>query len=296
MKKEVEFDKKMSEKMANSYGGKSDYAMDKALMCWGNNDKVLLQATVIHAWATEIAREREMDARAVRLAEQEMIKKEHDQKMEYVLMKMEGDNKAFIQQYGFNAWRDYVQDKKHLGEGSELERQVEMYREMHRSDVRKLMYKLVAADDNTAKHVALMCWHEFTGAEKAVKAHEEKMANSYGGKHDVVMEKAMMKWGADNNKVLLATVVFSWSSYISQLKETAKRAQEIAEKERLKEIHDNRMKYALLKMEAGNADFNKHFFFNAWCDVVDEENKLKDLSHMDEASAQALCLKELRSA
>merc|ERR1719183_2122537 len=100
------------------------------------------------------------------------------------------------------------------------------------------------------------------------------------------MNKAMLKWGADNDKVILATVIHSLTSYIAQQKETAARAKELAEKQRLKEIHDNRMKYALLKMEDGNADFNKHFFFNAWCDMVDEEKKLKDLSNLDEVSAQ----------
>merc|ERR1719162_2003851 len=144
LKKEIEFDKKMKHKHA-----KSENAVGHALLMWDKDNKTLLLHTVLRAWCDDVTEEREMDARAAKLAEQAAIKKEHDQKMEYVLLKMEGDNKSFIQQYGYNAWRDYVQEKKHLGTGSELERQVALYKEMHRADVRKLMYKLVSADDNT---------------------------------------------------------------------------------------------------------------------------------------------------
>merc|ERR1719223_726749 len=132
MKKEVEFDKKMSEKLANSYGGKHDIVMEKAMIKWADGDKTLLKHTVMKAWCDDVVEQREMDAQAAKMAEQQAIKKEHDQKMEYVLLKMEGDNKSFIQQYGFNAWRDYVQEKKDAGSGSELQRQVALYREMHR--------------------------------------------------------------------------------------------------------------------------------------------------------------------
>merc|ERR1719238_1607540 len=116
--------------------------------------------------------------------------------MKYILMKMDTENKEFTEALFFGAWRDHIMDKKLNGGNAELSRQVEMYREMHRTDVRKLMYKLVSADDTTSKHVCLMTWSEYTKAERNLR-HHEAAVSSIHSKNNHVLDKAVLKWGAE---------------------------------------------------------------------------------------------------
>jgi len=284
VRKEVEFDKKMSEKMANSYGGKHDIVMEKAMIKWAEGDITLLKHTVLKAWCDDVVAQREMDAQAAKIAEQQAIKKEHDQKMEYVLLKMEGDNKSFIQQYGFNAWRDYCQDKKRVAGGDEMQRQVELYREMHRADVRKLMYKLVSADANTAKHVVLMAWAEHTEAERKVRLHEKHVA-AINSKNNGVIDKAVMRWGDSDKALMLQVVTFEWKQLVRDKKSFA------SAKNGFKATKQEQMAYMLSKMDGENVSFLKQYYVRAWHDMT--ESAKREL-FLEAAQATASELRELR--
>lgn len=281
--------------MALAASKKHDGVMEKAMVKWGGDNDVLLLQTVCHVWAQDVIKQREADAQAAREAEQEYMKQQHDNKMKWVLLKMDGESESFLRSFWFGAWHDLIESEKKLASSSEAVRQAERFRELHRSDVRKLMFRMCEGDDKTAAHVAFGCWREQTSVSKAERHYSEHLAGSKG-KDDNVMAKAMLKWGESDNNVVLATIVHTWSYEIIKEKERDAKAWQAAEQQRIKEIHDNKMKYVLVKMESENGEFLKEFWFRAWRDIVEEKKRLKNLGNLDDASARAEWLKEMHSA
>merc|ERR1719329_880195 len=190
-----------------------DRTLDKALIKWGEGDAVLLKHTMFRAWADDVAQEMEMDLRAAQLAQEQRLKEAHDQKMKWTLMKMESGNNAFLLQCTHDSWRDYIVESKKISAMSEAESRAERFREMHRADVRRLAYQLVAKDKVGAVHVVWAAWREVVSDEKRM-CHFNAHLAAIHDKDERVMDKALMKWGEGDRVLLMNTVVHEWYRYV----------------------------------------------------------------------------------
>ena len=111
---------------------KGHNVVDKALIVWGRDKKVLLLYEVMKVWNECIAEERETESKTTQSAEQQRIKKQHHQKIDYVLLRMKEGNSEFLKQHSCAAWKNFVKETKHGAGNSEIKRQEAMHREIHK--------------------------------------------------------------------------------------------------------------------------------------------------------------------
>jgi hypothetical protein len=64
--------------------------------------------TVLHLWLDEVVEEHERQAEAENLAAQQRIRKEHDDKTRFILLRMDGESEMFVMQQHFDCWRDLI--------------------------------------------------------------------------------------------------------------------------------------------------------------------------------------------
>merc|ERR1719421_1513700 len=130
--------------------------MEGALVTMAKGDKTMLLHFVMRAWSEDVADKRDMDNRAAELAERMRLKEIHDQKIAGVLWKMEGERSQGHLQILFHNWRTIVDDKHQTGLAAEAEH----LKELHRADIRKLIFKFAELDDASALAAMFRCWLE----------------------------------------------------------------------------------------------------------------------------------------
>merc|ERR1719329_2103569 len=78
-----------------------------------------------------------------------------------------------------------------------------------------------------------------------------------------------MAFGDHAKEAALHMVLRNWHLVLVDERALQQQAIEQAERERLKQIHDTRMKGVLLKMEGDNKSFVKECLFGCWRDMVE---------------------------
>ncbi len=91
---------------------KNNHVMDKVILKWTQGDDAMLLSTMFHVWKDGIARQTLIQAEAKALAAKQRLKRIHDNKMTWTLVKFEQSNDDFLKQVAWKAWLDVVEETK----------------------------------------------------------------------------------------------------------------------------------------------------------------------------------------
>lgn len=259
----------MQTHLANTHE-KHTFVLDSALMKWGEGDETLLRHTVLHMWIGYVTEQREMLIRANALAEQERIRDEHDKKMERVLLKMDGERGHVSVEIMFGAWQDYVEQKKVAGSMDSITAEAERLREMHRADVRKLLFSLASEEDSAALQACIGCWREVIMDKR--KEHElsemEACLLTSHDKHDHIMDGAILIMGDHQDAIVQHTVLRGWLTCVIEGRDLTAQKERIAEAKQARDFHATKIESIIMRMGSEQSATAIHVLVQAWRDVV----------------------------
>eukprot|EP00746_Dinoflagellata_sp_MGD_P141020 gnl/MRDRNA2_/MRDRNA2_74187_c0_seq2.p1 gnl/MRDRNA2_/MRDRNA2_74187_c0~~gnl/MRDRNA2_/MRDRNA2_74187_c0_seq2.p1 ORF type:complete len:3156 (+),score=773.43 gnl/MRDRNA2_/MRDRNA2_74187_c0_seq2:357-9470(+) len=270
---------------------KHDLLMDKALLCWGSHSNHSVLNAALRAWHDIVNLEREMDTRAAQLAEEKHFREVHDDKMKFVLYRMEGAQVALKIQIALESWKDLVEDMKLSKQMGDVAGRAERIKEMHRADVRKLLYRLSTEEESANIHACVGAWREVVKE----RIEDERLSHHLAEVHEdhhIVLDKAIACWGETDKNMVMHSMLRIWHEEVVKERETDIQAGLIAEKLRIQEVHDTRMKGVLLKMEDERSAGKTLILLRSWHEYVDQTRGVAGMSAL---SAEAYKLKQMHN-
>ena len=127
------------------------------------------------------------------MAECQRIKEVHDQKVEGVLLTMTGGKSRTHMAIFFREWNIILLDK-HVAESSPVAMEAARLREMHRADVRKLMYRMLDGQER-ANHSACCGVWKATLTDAKTEQQLVLAGQPHAERHDFIVEEAFLYWG-----------------------------------------------------------------------------------------------------
>lgn len=264
---------------------REDQRLDMMMMQWGGQNNQLMLHSILHQLSKYCKTAKLERERAVALAEQARIEKEHDDRMKYVLLRWEGHTQDFTVQLLFQAWRDYIEDSKQALALSSITAEAERIRVRRETDVRALLFKTVEKDDGMVIHAAFAAWRDDTKDEKAIRGFH-KLLEKRKKDHGNLMAKGLVKWGGQVDELVLHTVMRVWNQCIVAENEQLRNARHIAEQQRIREEHDNRMKFVLECLETDNSHFTFRLVFQAWKDAAEDTRIMRKTAGIEGETAR----------
>ena len=220
-------------------------------------------------------------------AERQLPKEKHDSQIKGALLAIEKDQGTLFKQTVLKIWLDYVQEIRGDGLDAETQRRIAYYKQLHKGGVRQAMTRLAESSDSAFTREAFAAWRELLRAEK-----NNQIMKCHRAKGDHVLDKALVKWADGNNPLLLHTVWREWVDEIAQAKEDFLKAEQQAERERMKEIHDQKVEGILLKMTGASSRTHMAVCFREWNVVILDKHQAAQTG----IAAEAACLREMHRA
>ena len=169
-----------------------------------------------------------------------------------MLLKMHGELDLFNVKCIFGGWRDSVQaDKKHL---LAVSKGAEKVLAIHTWSARKLVGLLGDQVNLMILHVTFVTWEHQLTVWTSVKTVNYNHA----------VDQAVLLWGQGDDTLMLQAIFHAWITTAREDLQADIRVHELAERERLEQIHDEKMKRTLLMMDGKNTKFLQQCLLQAW--------------------------------
>lgn len=209
-----------------------------------------------------LAKERNANAEA----ERQIAKQKREAHMKSTLMVMEKGDAKFVKQCVWSEWKNLLPNPAGNAE-------VERYKQLHKDGVMHAMTQLAEHSDSAFRKEVFSMWKQIwkdEAAEQQYRHHQAEQIHNVKGKHNHVIEKAMLCWKKNDETMLLQTILHVWMQDIRDAQEALRIAAEEAERELLRRKNDSAMKGALMTLEGNNAKFLKECLFKSWRDVIEQ--------------------------
>lgn len=260
---------------------RQEILLQRALSRWGRHDSIVTMHILLHRWRDMVDLSKDEAKEDLYCTQQrhlaETLRRQHQEHlatMRSSMMKMWSDKHGGIHaQVIFYSWKDIVEDRR--------ERRKDI---AHRSD--RLMYMMCSSDASVELHTLLLYWKQQVLAACLLKQRGEATLKTEM-KHEIVLERALTKWGRHDDASTLHIILRAWSEYLAEDRRNYLKAVDLERHQLAKEVHDRRMNYALLQLEGSNIEFTSHLYFKMWREFV-QDAKFEANSNIT-AEAHRLC-------
>merc|ERR1711871_1170138 len=240
------------------------------------------------------------DLDAKKKEERARAERAHKDKMMYALMRMESGNAQFLYEATFKAWTDdYIADKKSkaakaehdrmlnkallqwaqgdakMMQGTMLHLWMKVMEEKKQADLEakkkeeraraqrahndKMMYALMRMESGNAQFLYEAAFKAWTD-----DYIEDKKRKAAKAEHDRMLNKVLLQWAQGDAKMMQGTMFHLWMKVLEERKQADLDAKKKEERARAQRAHNDKMMYALMRMESGNAQFLYEATFKAW--------------------------------
>lgn len=250
---------------ANNHEG----VMDRAMLLWGNDHQDILGHAVLSRWHEYVVIEAVLNAKAQHLAETERLRQVHDTCMTRVLLKWDSGEASVMLLATFNAWSQIVDSISHRAAMSEVAARAEHWQHLHESRVLGLLEILASGQSSTLIHSLYAAWLQYVRDEKTMKQISQKEAEAENAmaKHHHVMERALARWGDDDEDLMVHSSLTAWHQYTARQRrgDSRRAAQEQRIRaEQMKQMHDADVECLVLKSLTTNLNALVHLSLLRW--------------------------------
>ncbi len=159
-------------------------------------------------------------------------------------------------------------DKKHLLAVSEG---AERVLAIHTRSARKLVGLLGGQVNLIILHVTFVTWELQVTVWTRVKTVN----------YNHVVDQAVLLWGRGDATLMLQAIFHAWITTAREDLQADIHARELAERERLEQIRDERMKHTLLMMDGKNTKFLQQCLLQAWQQYTYEVRHWQEVSEAE---------------
>ena len=227
------------------------------------------------------ALEAQEEARKAHEAEQARAQRKKARKAVYEVAernRLKQKQGTSMQRITFNAWKNVMTEVRLANSHSDnAAAQTARNKLLRFKENRKPKTQVREGKNSAMLHAVVDGWKQYTA-----EARNQYAFVKHNTKSENAVSHALHKWDKTNKVYLRHEGLKVWLEVLKA-----------AKLQRAKEIHDNRMKSTIEKMEDGKKESMQHCAFNTWNDATNEARHAK--SHSNSAAAQAACFKVLRS-
>jgi len=190
---------------------KDERVMDKALMKWGEGDRVLLMNTVVHEWYRYVHNQHFIspEAQAAFAAERARLNMIRHKHLGFALLRMEGGRADATKSICLGAWHELVCILRQERVLKTAQEQAERLRQMHKNDVRRLSNELMSNEDATKLQIMYIGWRQLMLDGAGQRNVREQLRQSRL-RNEKCMDKAMLCWNRGEKRPLLHIALRSW--------------------------------------------------------------------------------------